>query len=788
MAFLAPAVTWLFTSQSLLASAARFVGASLLSSALNRTSTEGPRLDDLNVQQSSYGVNIPIVYGTVRAAGNIIDASEYLETKHVKKKKKLGLITVAKNTTYTYAVHLGILLSEGELSAGASIGRIWANGKVIFDTTSNNSSATAGSSILGGMGGSVGTSWTRANNTHSFADTIRFYRGTYDQLPDSTLEAVHGVGNVPGYHGVSYVMFENLQLEEFGNAIPNMEIELINTVDPSLEDVVEDIGSRIGVTIYGNRLRDTTCRGYIITNAGHAWSAIEPLAGAYSFDLVAIGSVLRAIPRSTQIRAHIPSGDLAGRGVNEGIKPNKELTRADLLGLPKEVVLSYRDPSRDYQTNSQRTFRDEGDANNKILIEVPITLLSDEARQICDRTLWEAHAASRQVKFSTTSKWEGLIATDLVSIDIGSVRRVFRLQSVQEGRNGAINFEAVFEDPTVYESTISGATGTFPSNTVSLPGQSLLHPIDAAIVDDLDDDAGEYMALSADAAGWKGAVVERSTDGGASYDEVADVDITSVVGYAVGALPDVGPAVIDESSELIVALINPSDTLDSITEAELLGGANLAWLGSTDGQRGEWIQFRDAVALGSPMVYHLTGLVRGKYGTEWSTGTHQAGDVFVLYSADSVQRTQYGAADWDKSRKWRAVSSYTDSADATVSDITNTGEGKRPLSPVQLAGYRDTGDDSIRIEWVRRSRLQSPTLGGGPTPLGEDTELYEVDIYDSTSSPSSVIRTETVTDPEFIYTEAMQTADGHTHGDPVKVAVYQISGVRGRGRPAEGIV
>ena len=787
MAFLAPAVTFLFTSQSIFASAARFIGASLISSVLNRTSSEGPRLDDLTVQQSAFGVNIPIAYGTIRAAGNIIDSSDYIETRHVKKKKKLGLITISTARTYTYAVHVAILLSEGELSASSKIGRIWSNGKVVFDSTSANAEATAPSNIAGGSG-IAGLSWTRANNTHTFMDAVRFYRGTFDQLSDPTLEAVHGIGNVPGYHGIAYVIFENLQLQEFGNSIPNFEFELIDTVDPSVETIVEDIGDRVGVTIYANPLRNTVCRGYIITQAGHAWSAIEPLSGAYSFDLIATAGVIRAKPRATQIRAYIPNEDLAGRPVTEGPKDRKELLRADVLGLPREVVLSYRDVERDYQTNSQRAFRDEGEANNKVLIEVPITLLSDEARQMAERTLWEAHAATRRVKFSTTTKWEGLEATDIISLDIGLERRTFRIESSQRGRNGVINFEAVFEDPTVYESNITGAVGTFPTNTVALPGQSILFPIDAAIVDDIDDDPGLYMAISAGGSGWKGAVIERSVDSGVTYDEVGDVIVSSVVGYVLGTLQPGDSNIIDEGSELIVTLINPSDSLDSITEADLLNGDNLAWIGTSDGSQGEWIQFRDAQALGSPMVYHLTGLVRGRFGSEWASGIHGAGEIFVMYQGDSVGRSNFGTTDWNKNRKWRAVSYYTDPNDAAITNAINTGEGKRPRAPVHLAAYRDQGDNSIRVEWVRRSRLQSPTLGGGPTPLGEDVELYEVDIYDDVTSPASVVRSESVTTPEFVYTEAMQTADGHTLGDPVRVAVYQISGVRGRGRPAEGVV
>lgn len=781
MAFVAPAITWLFTSQSLIAATARFIGASLILSALNRQTTEGPRLEDLQVQQSAYGTNIPLLYGTARIAGNIIDASDFMETKNVKKKKKLGIITVAKNTTYTYAVHLAVLLCEGPLSTTSKIGRIWANGEVIFDSTSNNPDA------IDGLDGTYILTYDRDKNTHAYMDQFRFYRGTHDQAPDTALEAYHGVGNVPAYHGVAYGMLDNLQLEKWSNSIPNLEFEVIDTVDPSVETVVENLGSRVGIEIYANKLRNEICRGYVVTQAGHAWSAVEPLAGAYSFDVVADRAIIKAVKRGAKIRAHIPNEDLAGKPVGEGVKDTKSLNRADVLGLPSEVVLSYRDVGRDYQTNSQRAFRDEGDTNNKIAVEIPITLTADEARRIADRMLWEAWASTRQVTFSTTRRWDGLEATDIVTLDIGTERRAFRLERATEGRNGVIDFEGVFEDPTVYESTVQGDVGNLATNVIKLPGPSNLHPMDAPIVDDTDDDTGIYYGVSAPGLGWRAAVVQRSDDGGLSYDDITDVFVTATVGYVLGTLGAARTDLFDELNELIVTLIGPDNELDTVTELDIFNGKNLAWVGAADGSFGEWIQFRTVTEVGSPMVYHLTGLVRGLYGTEHAVGNHSADEVFILYDG-AVDRSEDPATEWNITRKYRAVSDYTEASDAPVIDATNTGEGKRPLSGVQLRGDRNGTNNDILVKWVRRSRLQSPGLGGGPTPLGEDTEEYEVDVYDGLGGGASVVNTYTVTSPQFNYTEAFQTADGHTLGNRVKVAVYQMSGVRGRGRPLEGIV
>ena len=784
MAFIGAAVTWLFTAQGFIASAARFVAASFILSALNRQETEGPRLQDLKVTQSAYGANIPIVYGNVRLAGNVIDASDFIETKHVKRKKKL-FVTVAKNTTYTYAVHLAIMLCEGPLPDTVTVGRIWANGEIFLDNTDGNAFKNPPTPFAGGL------LFPRDGNTHFFADNARFYRGTHDQPPDSTLEAINGVGNTPAYNGIAYIVLEDFQLQEYGNGIPNLEIELIDSATNNVETIVEDIASRGGVSVYANPLRSDTCQGYIITQAGNVWGAIEPLAGAYSFDLVVFGGVIRAVKRAAKIQAHIPDSDLAGRGIRDSSGDTKTLTRADVLRLPSEITLSYFDPSRDYQINTQRAFRDQGDSNNKISVEMPMVLTANEARKIADRMLWEAWAVTRQVKFTTSRRWErALEASQIVTLDVGNERRPFRIERMVRGKNGVVEFEAVFEDPTLYESDVQGSIGNPTNaftNTIRLPGIANLHPFDAAIVSDEDDDAGLYYGVSAENSGWLGAVVERSEDGGSTYDELTDVFVAATVGNVLGTLGSARTDLFDETNEIAVTIIGTENELETVTELEIFNGENLAWVGSSDGSFGEWIQFRTVTAVGSPQVFRLTGLVRGLYGTEYAVDQHSAGEVFILFEA-TIDRSEDNVSEWNISNKYRAVSSFTEASLAPVVDITNTGEGKRPLSPVQLRSERNSANDDILITWVRRTRLQVPTLGSGEAPLGEETEEYEVDIFDGTGGGASVIRTETVTSSQFNYTEAMQAADGHSLGAVVKVRVYQISAVRGRGRHVEGIV
>jgi hypothetical protein len=66
---------------------------------------------------------------------------------------------------------------------------------------------------------------------------------------------------------------------------------------------------------------------------------------------------------------------------------------------------------------------------------------------------------------------------------------------------------------------------------------------------------------------------------------------------------------------------------------EVLNNANAAVLGD------EIIQFRTAtLLLANSRRYRLSGLLRGRRGTEWAVDTHTAHDRFVMINPDGVKR------------------------------------------------------------------------------------------------------------------------------------------------------
>ena len=113
----------------------------------------------------------------------------------------------------------------------------------------------------------------------------------------------------------------------------------------------------------------------------------------------------------------------------------------------------------------------------------------------------------------------------------------------------------------------------------------------------------------------------------------------------------------------------------------------------------------------------------------------------------------------------------------------NPGNDLKPYAPVKVISDGVLWGSDIDFSWTRRTRIGGALRNlTGTVPLSEDTEEYEVEIYDGVT----LINTYTgLTTPLLTWTAANQSAD-FPGGDPgqVSLIVYQISAQVGRGFPS----
>ncbi|WP_147125199.1 baseplate multidomain protein megatron [Shimia ponticola] len=172
---------------------------------------ETARIDRFRLSGASEGSPIAQVYGRMRVSGQTIWATKFLERKVTESSgggKGGASGPKTKTTTYTYSVSLAVAVCQGAVS---HIGRVWADGEEVDPETLN----------------------------------MRVYKGDCMQLPDPKIAAVQGVENTPAFRGTAYVVMEDLELEPFGNRVPQFSFEVTRPSQASEKAVPDDMADAV---------------------------------------------------------------------------------------------------------------------------------------------------------------------------------------------------------------------------------------------------------------------------------------------------------------------------------------------------------------------------------------------------------------------------------------------------------------------------------------------------------------------------------------------------------------
>src|SRR5690625_5270893 len=174
---------------------------------------ETGRARALRIMASTEGTPIPMVWGRMRVAGQVIWATRFRE--HVRTSTHGGKATGGggqRVREYSYTVSFAIGLGQGLIER---TGRIWADGRAM-DLS--------------------GVNW-------------RVYKGDETQLPDPKMEAVEGAGNVPAYREPAYIVFEDLPVGDYGNRIPQINVEVFRS--PGVKLAGEEAGRPLQELVRG---------------------------------------------------------------------------------------------------------------------------------------------------------------------------------------------------------------------------------------------------------------------------------------------------------------------------------------------------------------------------------------------------------------------------------------------------------------------------------------------------------------------------------------------------------
>ena len=554
----------------------------------------------------------------------------------------------------------------------------------------------------------------------------------------------------------------------------------------TLGHIVEDLCIRAGLSADAIDVSDLTecVYGYVITRVMSARDAIAPLRTYGWFDCVESSGVLKWPTRGKAIVASLTADDLGAHEAGGQRPAAMQVTRTQEVELPRRLRVHYAQIDMNYEAGEQGASRLSVGTDEVQDVELAIAMSDTRAAQTAEVLLYDAWVSRNRYETTVDQSFLALEPADAIEAPVDGRMERLRIIDTDYSLPGLIRLALVRDDDRVYESYAIGAPAAYSGTTgsnISVPGTADLVLLDLPLLRDTDNDAGYYAAVQATGStSFGGAVLYRSPDGGTTYDSVATLTLEATIGEVVDALPAGPTTVIDEGNELLVDGL-ATDALESVSEASLLAGLNAAAIG--DDGRWEVIQFRDAELTGSPPVWRLTGLLRGRRGTEWAMGLSQAGDRFVLLDS-ALARVPLNVSAIGAERLHKPVLAGTTLEGTTAVAFTGRGVALEPFAPVHVEGERDEAGD-LTISWTRRDRLGQELPANTDIPMSEAVESYEVDIL-STDSPPEVLRTLTASTTSATYTEAQQAEDfGSPVPDTVTVRIYQRSATVGRGYAAE---
>lgn len=628
--------------------------------------SEGPRLSDLKVQTSSYGTEIPKLFGTMRVAGSVIWATDLIEHRNTQSNGK----GQASTTSYSYTASLAVALSARPI---LGVGRIWADGQLLRGAAGDFKARTG----------------------------FRLYLGGEDQDADPLILSAEGAGQAPAHRGIAYAVFEDLELGPWGNRIPSLTFEVQADAGPV---PAGEIAMALGAVAASDPT--VALAGFAAQGASLAAVAevLAEAAGGWFGD----GPALRC---GTGEAALLDDAGMGGAG-----RGNRTLSAA--TSAPGTLTLSHYDPARDYQIGVQRAGR-AGIGLRETRIELPAAIDAGSARTLAEAALLRAD--TERSRRSVSLGWDALTVSPGARVRIAGTPGLWRVDSWKLEAM-TVSLDCVALAPEM--AAIGASSGRVLGAADTAIGRTLVHAFELPPIDDTPSSVPRLaVAAAGSAAGWRRAALLLSSDGGIAWQLIGGTRGVAVLG-AVVVPPGPAPAAIeDRRNQVEVELAHAAMQLDAADDAARDSGANLAMLGD------ELIQFAHAQSLGGGR-WRLSGLWRGRRGTEYAIGSQSEGDRFVLLDADTLALIDLPVTALDGSAQILAEGAG-DEGEAAQAVATINGISLLPLAPVHLAARR-LADGGVQLRWARRSRSDWSWRDGTDAASEPGGERYRLSVLPET--------------------------------------------------------
>ena len=706
------------------------------------------RILSLQVQQSSQGLTLPVVYGRARVAGNLIWYGDFttIETKTTTRQGGKGGGVKQEDTSYTYEAAVMMALCEGEIKG---IGRIWRD-KEKFESLSQLRLNLA-------KGGDEQPTWTHLQQPKHQAQAINYSGTAYIYSPNYELTKSAQIYS----HN-----FEVIGKMGYSSSIP----------DANPSEIIRDMltNQNYGCGFPAENLGDTSVYGVYCRAAGIFLSPV------YSEQTEAQQNISELLEQTNSAAVFsqgrlkiVPYGDVKLSGNGAAYVPN--LTPVYDLTDDDFIVSGAEDPLRvERKTNA--------DAYNQIQVEyldrandynIAVAEVKDQANieqyglrpkdavkmhGICDAKvanhvaqllLQRALYVRNEYEFKLGWKYCLLEPMDLVTLTdegLGLDKTPVRIIEIEEDEEGVLTVKA--EDFPMGAATAT-AYPTQPSLGYSADYNKSPGNAHAPVIFEapLQLTGGEPQIWLATAGGdmWGGAEVWISTDGD-SYTRIGATNKKARFGSL--SAPLASGAVFDRANTLSV----------EISAGQMTGGTeqdsrDLLTLCYVDG---EFLAYANAELKGVGR-YTLGNLTRGAYGS--TIDRHNAGSQFVRI--DEAMFKYAVPANWVGRTVWVKLVSFN-----------VFGSGVQELAEVPAYSYTIKG---APLGQIQNLRLTSSWAYGKEAVIAWDklggADTYDVEVY--AGNTQKLLRSLSgIVDNGFTYTQADMKADG----GQVRDVVFKVRG------------
>lgn len=535
----------------------------------------------------------------------------------------------------------------------------------------------------------------------------------------------------------------------------------------TLPDLVTAVTQDLGVTIDVSKLFGLVS-GYTLDRIMSAREAIEPLALLYMFDSYESQGAIRFRHRGGKVNWTLADTTLVP--IEEGTP--YRLSRTQDLELPDQSIIKFIQDNGTYDQGVAQSKRLLGNSLRVAESSIAVVTEYDKVKTASDIVLMDAWLSRERLSVKLPPSMLAADPTDIIQLTLNGLTNEYRIEEVN------FQYELAAELVRTDRGLYFRASAPPPTDVITAPEEPaypLVDFVEIPLQRDSEAPGGPFLAVYANP--WQSNAVYRSPQ---EADYVLDriVNTPSRIGSVVGDVT-IGPEdVWDVGTVLTVQMYDTTVSLESKDEISVLGGRNI---GAIKCANGEWeiVQWVNATLVGDG-TYELTRLLRARLGTERAmyAGAPDTSQFLVL---EGLVQSSIGIALRNIDLFWKIGPTSRSISDTSYKAVEYTPQviGLRPYSPVHLAAERVSTD--WQLTWIRRTRLpeSGDTWEGLDVPLAEETELYEIDIYNNAGD--TVISTREATTASFTYTAAHQTTDFGSAQTFVDFEVFQISVLYGRG-------